>query len=48
MRLRFWPIRRAVNKTLEELPMQVISCSIVSQAEQVLSLQHLNLIFCDE
>ena len=40
--------RRTVNKILEELSTQIISCSTVSQAEQVLSLQRPNLTFCDE
>ena len=37
-----------MNKMLEELSMQIISCSTLSQAEQVLSVQRPNLIFCDE
>jgi DNA-binding NtrC family response regulator len=40
--------RRTVNKILEELSMQVISCWTLSQAEEVLSRRRPNLIFCDE
>jgi CheY-like chemotaxis protein len=40
--------RRTVNKMLEELSLQIISCSTLSQAEQALSVQRPNLIFCDE
>jgi DNA-binding NtrC family response regulator len=40
--------RRTVNKILEELSTQITSCSTLSQAAQVLSLQRPNLIFCDE
>jgi DNA-binding NtrC family response regulator len=40
--------RREVSKTLEALSVHVITCSTLAQAEQVLSLQRPNLIFCDE
>jgi DNA-binding NtrC family response regulator len=40
--------RRTVNKIIEELSMQIISCSTLKQAEQVLSFGRPNLIFCDE
>src|ERR1700686_4482961 len=40
--------RRTVNKILEQLSTQIISCSTVSPAEQVLSLQPPNPPFCDE
>lgn len=40
--------RRTVNKILEELSMQVISCWTLSQAEEALSRRRPNLIFCDE
>lgn len=40
--------RRSVTRTLEALSVQVIPCSTLSQAEQVLSLQRPHLIFCDE
>jgi DNA-binding NtrC family response regulator len=41
-------IRRTVNKILEELSTQIISCSTLSEAEQILSVQRPTLIFCDE
>jgi DNA-binding NtrC family response regulator len=40
--------RRAVSRILEALSVQVIPCSTLDQAKQVLSLQRPNLIFCDE
>jgi DNA-binding NtrC family response regulator len=40
--------RRSVTKALEALSVQVISCSTLSQAEQVLSFQRPHVIFCDE
>src|SRR5580693_1256051 len=40
--------RRSVTKILEALSVQVIPCSTLNQAEQVLSLQRPHLIFCDE
>jgi DNA-binding NtrC family response regulator len=40
--------RRTVNKILEELSTQIISCSTLSEAEQILSLRRPTLIFCDE
>jgi DNA-binding NtrC family response regulator len=40
--------RRAVSKTLEALSVYVIACSTLAQTKQVLSLQHPNLVFCDE
>jgi DNA-binding NtrC family response regulator len=40
--------RREVSRILEALSVQVIPCSTLAQAEQVLSLQYPNLIFCDE
>lgn len=40
--------RRSVTKTLEALSVQVIPCSTLNQAEQVLSLQRPHLVFCDE
>jgi DNA-binding NtrC family response regulator len=40
--------RRTVNKIIEELSMQIFSCSTSKQAEQVLSVERPNLIFCDE
>jgi DNA-binding NtrC family response regulator len=40
--------RRTISKILEALSIQVISCSSLSQARQVLALQRPNLIFCDE
>ena len=40
--------RRTISKILEGLSIQVISCSSLSQARQVLSRQRANLIFCDE
>lgn len=40
--------RREVCRILEALSVQVIPCSTLAQAEQVLSLQYPSLIFCDE
>jgi DNA-binding NtrC family response regulator len=40
--------RRAIDRVLEALSVQVISCSTLSQARQALSVQRPNLIFCDE
>jgi DNA-binding NtrC family response regulator len=40
--------RRTISKVIEELAIQVISCSTLSQARQALELQRPNLIFCDE
>jgi DNA-binding NtrC family response regulator len=40
--------RRSVVKTLEALSVQVIPCSTLNQAEQVLSLRRPHLVFCDE
>jgi DNA-binding NtrC family response regulator len=40
--------RREVSRILEALSVQVVPCSTLAQAEQVLSLQYPSLIFCDE
>ena len=41
-------VRRALVRVLEALSTDVISCSTQSQAEEVLSLQSVELVFCDE
>jgi DNA-binding NtrC family response regulator len=40
--------RRTVNRILEALSVNTIACSMVSEAQQVLSLQRPHLVFCDE
>jgi DNA-binding NtrC family response regulator len=40
--------RRAVTKILDALSIQTTSCSTLAQAQEALSRQPLNLIFCDE
>ncbi|MGC1619330.1 MAG: hypothetical protein WA765_12650 [Candidatus Acidiferrum sp.] len=40
--------RRTVSKVLEALSVHVVPCSTLAQTEQVLSLQHPSLIFCEE
>lgn len=39
--------RRSLIKILEELPLNVISASTFQQAEEVLSRQHISLLFSD-
>src|SRR5690242_21240999 len=39
--------RRSLIKILEELPLNVISVSTFQQAEEVLSRQHISLLFSD-
>lgn len=40
--------RRSLIKILEELPLNVISASTFQQAEEVLSRQHISLLFSDQ
>ena len=40
--------RRSLIKILEELPLNVISVSTFQQAEEVLSRQHISLLFSDQ
>jgi DNA-binding NtrC family response regulator len=40
--------RRSLIKILEELPLNVISVSTFRQAEEVLSRQHISLLFSDQ
>jgi DNA-binding NtrC family response regulator len=40
--------RRSLVRILEELPLNVISVSTFQQAEEVLSRQHISLLFADQ
>jgi DNA-binding NtrC family response regulator len=40
--------RRSLVRILEELPLNVISASTLQQAEEVLSRQPIELVFCDQ
>lgn len=40
--------RRSLIRILEELPLNIISVSTFQQAEEVLSRQHISLLFSDE
>ena len=40
--------RRSLIKILEELPLNVISVSTFQQAEEVLSRQHISVVFSDQ
>ena len=40
--------RRSLIRILEELPLNIISVSTCQQAEEVLSRQHISLLFSDE
>ncbi|HKW32260.1 MAG TPA: hypothetical protein VJN92_04600 [Candidatus Acidoferrum sp.] len=40
--------RRSLIKILEELPLNVISVSTLQQAEEVLSRQHISLLFSEQ
>ncbi len=40
--------RRTVCRILEALSVDIITCSMFNQAQQILSLQRPNLIFCEE
>jgi DNA-binding NtrC family response regulator len=41
-------VRRALLRTLEALSTDVIACSTQTQAEEVLSRQTVDVVFCDE
>ena len=40
--------RRSVNRILESLSVNTVACSLLSEAQQALSVQRPHLIFCDE
>jgi len=41
-------VRQRLHRTLEALPADVIACSTLAQAVEVLSRQSVDLVFCDE